>query len=296
MATNKWAILGGVAVNVEYSRKYGFDATAAAKVTAKLVAVPPPSLFQEAIQADLAGRARRATARPTPVVQPPTQLPSTPSPIVPPPVFSASSPSPATPTVDEDDEFTTLSLVIEEKAGVGYTLDDGVTPPSDGVVAEDGTLVHQVSKSSVGCVITFEDGSEPLELVFDDSADEEDGLTLDGAVEEWADLVEVEDASEELDAQEDETDGSIDDEELEELINSWVDDDERTLSLVIPEHAGKHYTLDDGITTGDGVIDEDGLLLDSVSSDAVGCTIEIEGEPEKIELVFAEEDDEDDLE
>ena len=198
MATNKWAILGGVAVNVEYSRKYGFDATAAAKVTAKLVAVPPPSLFQEAIQADLAGRARRATARPAPVVQSPTQLPSTSSPIVPPPVFSAFSPLPATPTVDEDEEFTTLSLVIEEKARVGYTLDDGVTPPSDGVVADDGTLVHQVSASAVGCVITFDDGSEPLELVFDDSTDEEDGLAFEGTVEEWAELVEVEDASEEL--------------------------------------------------------------------------------------------------
>ena len=60
MPTNKWAILGGIALNVDYTRKYGFDATAAAKVTAKLVAVPPPTLFQEAIQADLSGRVRRA--------------------------------------------------------------------------------------------------------------------------------------------------------------------------------------------------------------------------------------------
>ena len=77
MATNKWAILGGIALNVEYTRKYGFDATAAAKVTAKLVAVPPPTLFQEAIQADLAGRVRRAIPQPAPVVQSPTRLPST---------------------------------------------------------------------------------------------------------------------------------------------------------------------------------------------------------------------------
>ena len=75
MATNKWAILGGVALNVDYTRKYGFDATAAAKVTAKLVAVPPPTLFQEAIQADMAGRVRRAIPQPAPVVQPPTRLP-----------------------------------------------------------------------------------------------------------------------------------------------------------------------------------------------------------------------------
>ena len=59
---------------------------------------------------------------------------------------------------------------------------------------------------------------------------------------------------------------------------------------MIPEHAGKSYKLDDGITASEGVIDEDGLLLHSISPQAVGCTIEIEGEPERIELVFAEED------
>jgi hypothetical protein len=289
MPTNKWAILGGIALNVDYTRKYGFDATAAAKVTAKLVAVPPPTLFQEAIQADLAGRVRRAIPQPAPVVRPPTRLPS-PPPIVPAPVISAPFPSPTTPTVDEDEEFTTLSLIIEEQAGVGYTLDDGVVPPSEGVVAEDGTLVHQVSKASVGCVITFEDDSEPLELNFEDSGDAEDDLTVDETVEEWAELIDVEETSEELGAHDDESGEIIDDEEIEELIDSWVDDDERTVSLVIPEHAGKSYKLDDGITASKGVIDEDGLLLHSVSPEAVGCTIEIEGEPEKIELVFAEED------
>src|SRR3954469_9890096 len=110
MATNKWAILGGVAVNVEYSRKYGFDATAAAKVTAKLVAVPPPSLFQEAIQADIAGRMRRATAVTAPVVRPPAVLPS----VITPPITRAPPQLPSTPTLDEDEEFSTLSLIIED--------------------------------------------------------------------------------------------------------------------------------------------------------------------------------------
>jgi hypothetical protein len=290
MATNKWAILSGVALNVEYTRKYGFDATAAAKVTAKLVAVPPPSLFQDAIQADMAGRVRRAIPQPAPVAQPPTRSPSTPPPDVPPPLVSAPSPLPAAPTVDEDEEFTTLSLIIEEQAGFGYTLDDGVVPPSEGVVADDGMLVHQVAKASTGCVITFEDGSEPLELDFENSADEEDDLTGDEAVEEWAELLDVKETSAELRTHDDDSGEMIDDEEIEELIDSWVDDDERTVSLVIPEHAGKSYKLDDGITASEGVIDEDGLLLHSVSPEAVGCTIEIEGEPDKIELVFAEED------
>ena len=290
MATNKWAILGGIALNVEYTRKYGFDATAAAKVSAKLVAVPPPSLFQEAIQADLAGRARRAMPQPAPVAEPPTTLPPTQPPIESFPVIGRPSQLPTAPTVDEDEEFTTLSLMIEEKAGVGYTVDDGVTPPSEGVVADDGTLVHLVSKASVGCVITFDDGSEPLELIFEGSALEEDDLTDDETVEEWAELVDVEGAPEELEAQKDEPDHVIDDEAAEELIDSWVDDDERTVSLLLPEHAGKSYTLDDGIAAGEGVIDEDGLLLHPVSPEAVGCTIEIEGEPERIELVFAEDD------
>jgi hypothetical protein len=51
---NKWAVMGGVALNVEYMRKYGFEASAAAKVTAKLVAVPPPQAFVAAIQASAA--------------------------------------------------------------------------------------------------------------------------------------------------------------------------------------------------------------------------------------------------
>ena len=38
-SSNKWTVMGGMALNVEYTRKYGFDASAAAKVTAKLVAV-----------------------------------------------------------------------------------------------------------------------------------------------------------------------------------------------------------------------------------------------------------------
>jgi len=54
-------VMGGLALNVEYTRKYGFDASAAAKVTAKLVAVPPPTLFLQALQANLARRSQQAT-------------------------------------------------------------------------------------------------------------------------------------------------------------------------------------------------------------------------------------------
>jgi hypothetical protein len=60
--TNQWAVLGALALNVEYTRKYGFDTSAAGKVNAKLVAVPPPSLFLEALQANLSRRAQRAVA------------------------------------------------------------------------------------------------------------------------------------------------------------------------------------------------------------------------------------------
>jgi hypothetical protein len=70
---NKWAVMGGIALNVEYARKYGFEASAAARVTARLVAVPPPAAFQAAVQADAAGRAKRAAALPPQEL--PQQLP-----------------------------------------------------------------------------------------------------------------------------------------------------------------------------------------------------------------------------
>ena len=72
---NKWAVMGGIALNVEYTRKYGFEATAAARVTAKLVAVPPPALFQEAVQADILGRAKRAAELVPPAGPPPSSGP-----------------------------------------------------------------------------------------------------------------------------------------------------------------------------------------------------------------------------
>src|SRR5213080_2350152 len=101
---NKWAVMGGIALNVEYTRKYGFDATAAAKVKAKVVAVPPPTLFQEAVQADYVGRTKRAAALTVPVVKPPEVLP----PVTTPPVTTIPPPLPPTPASDEDEEFSTL--------------------------------------------------------------------------------------------------------------------------------------------------------------------------------------------
>ena len=55
-------MIGALALNVEYTRKYGFDTGAAAKIDATLVAVPAPSLFLEALQANLNRRAQRAVA------------------------------------------------------------------------------------------------------------------------------------------------------------------------------------------------------------------------------------------
>jgi hypothetical protein len=60
--TNQWALLGALALNVEYTRKYGFDAEAAAKIRVQMTVVPPPSLFLEALQANLYRRALPAVA------------------------------------------------------------------------------------------------------------------------------------------------------------------------------------------------------------------------------------------
>jgi hypothetical protein len=55
-------VVGALALNVEYTRKYGFDAGAAGKVEATLVAVPAPSVFLAALQAGGHRRAQRAAA------------------------------------------------------------------------------------------------------------------------------------------------------------------------------------------------------------------------------------------
>lgn len=59
---DQWAVMGALALNVEYTRKYGFDTSAAANMQATLVAVPPPSLLLEALHANLNRRAQRGTA------------------------------------------------------------------------------------------------------------------------------------------------------------------------------------------------------------------------------------------
>jgi hypothetical protein len=37
-------------VNVEYHRRYGFDTTASSTVKTKMVSVPPPSVFLDALR------------------------------------------------------------------------------------------------------------------------------------------------------------------------------------------------------------------------------------------------------
>ena len=52
---NRWAAMAGLALNVEYTRKYGFDTSAAAKITAKLVAsLPPPGPLNDILAERLA--------------------------------------------------------------------------------------------------------------------------------------------------------------------------------------------------------------------------------------------------
>jgi hypothetical protein len=59
---NQWAVISALALNVEYTRKYGFGTSAAATMKATLVAVPPPNLLLEALQVNLNRRAQRAAA------------------------------------------------------------------------------------------------------------------------------------------------------------------------------------------------------------------------------------------
>jgi hypothetical protein len=287
MAANKWAIMGGIALNVEYTRKYGFDATAAAKVTARLVAVPPPSAFQSAVQADLAGRAKQAadvltatalTAVPAVIL--PDQLPPAlhrdeevrrPTPLV------AGQPTPPAP--DEEAVLEPFELLAEDKAGVAYTLDDGITAPRRGRVSADGVLADQIAPDAQRLLITFADESAPIEfsrrqppLLLDEDEDEE-AFDLEVAAyrEQWR-AVEDEEIEDDLD-------------ELSET--DPTEDDERVLPLVFPEKAGKRYTLVDGVSpVVTGVVAEDGAVVHAISPQATAVQIYFEDEEEPIELAI----------
>jgi hypothetical protein len=254
---NKWAIMGGIALNVEYTRKYGFDATAAAKVTAKLVAVPPPGLFQAAVQADLAGRLKRAAALPLPVVI----LPTLPPQLAPLPL-------------DEEEESPPLSLLIAEKAGLGYTLDDGVLAPSSGQVAADGLLIHRVARRAKGCTITFDDGSDPVEFVFADA----------GAADE--DEFDEDEFDENLAPWKAQNDGEFGEDNDSEDMND-DETEEAPLYLLIPEKAGKAYRLNDSIYPEvTGLVADDGALFYIPAPDATLVKITFEDDPEVYEFAI----------
>jgi hypothetical protein len=272
MATNKWAILGGIALNVEYTRKYGFDATAAAKVTAKLVAVPPPTLFQEAIHADMAGRVRRATVS-TNAGTATTTGTTFSRPLIGSPTASSQD---GTSAGENEQGFQPLVLLVEEQAGIEYTLDDGVTAPRRGRVSADGVLTNQISTRAKRFVITFADGSEPLELILDEPTLDDEEEEFDREVDEFAEIWE------ELEEEELE-------EELEELTPGDPTEEEApVLSLIIPEKAGKVFTLDDGIREAStGIVADDGTLVHPVSPDSTTVKIQFEDEPEPIEFEIA---------
>lgn len=272
MATNKWAILGGVALNVEYTRKYAFDATAAAKVTAKLVAVPPPSLFQDAIQADMAGRVRRASVSTDAVTATTTRATSS-RPVIGSPTASSEEGG----TAGENEQgFKPLVLLVEEQAGIEYTLDDGVTAPRRGQVSADGVLTDRISTRAKRFMITFADGSEPLELILDEPTLDDEEEEFDREVDEFADVWK-----------------ELEEDELEEELEDLTPDDapeeeESVLSLIIPEKAGKIFTLDDGIREAStGVVADDGTLVHPVSPESSTVRVQFEDEPEPIEFEIA---------
>ena len=169
--------------------------------------------------------------------------------------------------VTEDDELLPLSLIILEKAGKAYTLDDGVNGASQGKVADDGVLIHPVSTRSEACVITFEDDPEPIELLIDRSSVED----ADETREDWPEFDE--------------------EDEIEEELSDLSDDkdEEPVLSLILPGKENKSYTLNDGVNpASQGVVADDGLLVHPVSPQAKGCIIRFDDESEDIEIEFSD--------
>lgn len=179
---------------------------------------------------------------------------------------------------EEEAETWPLTLLIAEKAGMGYTLDDNVGSPSSGEVAEDGLLVHPVSSLAEGAVITFDDGSEVIELLFA-PAEEEDALTPETFLAETYQL--------DLDWVEEEEEAEAED--LAFVAPVPDDEDENTLSLFIPGKENSAYTLDDHVnapTTGQ--VTADGLLIHAVALTAESCMIQFQdGSGDSVEFIFA---------
>jgi hypothetical protein len=68
--------------------------------------------------------------------------------------------------LSSEEETPTLSLLVPDKANQSYTLDDGINPPSEGVVDANGLLVHPISPEATGASLRFADDTEAIQLQF----------------------------------------------------------------------------------------------------------------------------------
>lgn len=184
---------------------------------------------------------------------------------------------------DEEDTIV-ISLIIPEKQGMKYELDDKIYPLSEGTIDTDGVLVHPISRDSTGCTITFKDNSESIELAFDEtteddnyeswieenmlgSIDVDNTFNLDFKLFEDDDLFEYED---------------------DDLFEEDDDDDGSLLKLIVPEKANKDYVLEDGSTHqwSEGKVDENGFLVHPISPSSTYCRIKFTEGHEILELNF----------
>jgi hypothetical protein len=218
-ANTKWAVMGGIALNVEYMRKYGFEASAAARVTAKLVALPAPAAFRDALQADAVGRQKRSAAANSGTGDGKPREPERPKK----PTGAAIASIVPLATADEEG----LLLLVPQAAGVAYTLDDGIAPPTLGRVSDDGVLVHAISEGSKGAVVKFANQPQPLLLAFEPERDDElDEYEDDKIVRELVRAAAFEPEVAERGEQADEE--VYDDEVYDEMLDGEVLDDGET--------------------------------------------------------------------
>jgi hypothetical protein len=322
----KWAVMGGIALNVEYVRKYGFEASAAAKVTAKLVAVPAPAAFQAALQADAVGRKQRKQAgsdgdigaRPGGGSRRgdgarrgggPGKLGGD----KPEPDGSTGASGPlytwTQPGID-DDEADNLFLHVPEAAGVAYILADGVAEPTEGMVGMDGVLVHPISAEAQAVEIRFANGLPPVNLTID-RTDESIGTGLADGVEFWDDerYDGMAAAPSWLRDETDDDDETIDDEPpvrdlalpagdeqwalgeeqtAEGIAELAEEDDAPVLALLVPEKAGVDYRFTDstGAITS-GKVEPDGQLLILIADGVQGGSLQFADSSEAVAFSFA---------
>ncbi|MEL6816977.1 MAG: hypothetical protein AAFP03_19580, partial [Cyanobacteria bacterium J06598_3] len=161
----------------------------------------------------------------------------------------------------ELDDIPPLTLKVADKAGIAYTIKDGILPPANGVVSSDGWLIHTISPEADICHIVFQDDEITHTVILDSPYEESQDFDWNTDPDTYS-AEEAEDTA------------------LSQIIEP---EDAPPLTIQVIEKAGQTYVLDDHISPpSQGVVAADGMLIHHIHIDATSCVIRFE-DREKIE-------------